>query len=269
MIRSELILPIRWYNDLFNQERFGIDHKPLCEKLLVYKPETLPSFQVKTPSSMLSPSSFRMRNVCVDAEQNYYNRWTEKAANLQEPDALAAFGPYPTQDYIGSPTPITIFQNVCNVFKSVKLDPADYTQNGQPTSMLLPVVNCKQRFTITFDAFKSPSNLFNVAIYNGAILVGVINKPGTYTFDFKTTFNPITILFANFDATEDYFEISYIQSQVLDIFCQTNDIRDIDLDEYLPNLTLFDLANGESVYVFCKPDNNIPIPPGDYYYYLK
>lgn len=269
MIQSELILPIRFYNDLFNQERFSINHKPLCEKLLNYSAKELPHFQLKKNSSMAVPVGFKMRNICTDTEQAFYKRFSESAANLHEPDALNAFGPYPTQSYSPSPSPLQIFTNDCNIFKSIKLDPDDYTPTGQPSTMVINVPNCHQRFKIVFDTFINTA-VFDVRIYSGAGLIATITQAGAYTYDFTPTSGTITIQFRNFNATtEDYFEISYIQSQALDIFYYTNDVRDVDLDQFIPDLTKIELENGKEIYAFCQGINDLIIPKGEYYFFIK
>lgn len=271
MIKSELILPIRFYDDLFNQYRFGNMSEPICEPLLVYPSRQLPHFQIKRTSSLLPPTQFKLRNICVDKDNNYYKVIPEGASNFHSPDAVTYFDGWPEGSYTydnGVDPPesrvVVIAETNCNILKSVVLDPDYYTVNGQPSNMTVQVPVCLQRFKLTVDKFKGN---FEIRIKDNTLVQAIITAPGAYTFDFVATSTFITIQFYNFDATTDYFELSHIQSQVLDLFCFTEDLRDVNLDE--TELKVIPLENGNDLIIYCNESNNYIIPPGDYYYFVK
>jgi len=134
MIKSELILPIRFYDDLFNQYRFGNMSEPICEPLLVYPSRQLPHFQIKRTSSLLPPTQFKLRNICVDKDNNYYKVIPEGASNFHSPDAVTYFDGWPEGSYTydnGVDPPesrvVVIAETNCNILKSVVLNPDYYT----------------------------------------------------------------------------------------------------------------------------------------------
>lgn len=267
MLRSEKILPIRFYDDIFNQTRFTKRCNEICDASLLFPSNELPNFQIKREASLNVVSCFRLRNVCTDIDKGFYKVIPEGAQNMQSNTTF--YDPLPEDAFIvdGIPGPaIPIVEFDCGKMKSIDFDPLHYTASGTYPQLTINTLECMTRFKIVVDKFEDNSGGFQIRVYDWGIATFYgINKPGAYIFEFAPSAN-IVVQFADFKPG-DKFEISYMQAQIMDICCIDSDLRDVELDE--SKIKIIQLEDGTERLVYCGDDTNYNIPPGDYYYFVK
>ena len=265
---SEPILPIRFYNNIYDQRRFNVHCRQSdCAFELVYSANQLPTFQFKRNSKLSLPTNFYLRNICNDLLFNNYKMIPE-GADVFNPSSL--YGSFPLNDIV-SLDPMTgpvygdrPMVNVdCGKMVSVPLtedcDLNAYTYLLVPLGFNDPI---NFQFKIIVDTFYA-SNAFVINLKLDGVVVGSIDSAGTFIFDLT---NPdgnanLEIEFLYYECG-DYFSISYMQGTA-DWFSGpvTNDVQ-LDQDDLivLPN------NDGKDFVVFCG--NNVSNAPDGQYYYV-
>ncbi len=270
MTASELILPTRFYTDIFNQHRFDkdCDYDP-CGAGLVYPSNELPHFQIKRDHSELTVGNFLLRNVCCDANLNYYKVIPQSASIFASNSGN--YWNFPVNEFTpnGGVLPVekSITELDCGVLKSIYFDPNSWTSTGNfPELTGIQIDNpCRIRFKIVVDKFqRAPGSNMEIRIYN-FVTFQSITAPGVYTFDFLSNGNPI-VQFAFYEAG-DMFEISEIQIQIMDIQCAGSCDTDVILDP--DDIQILNLANEKDILVYCPQSTSASVEPGNYYYYVK
>jgi hypothetical protein len=292
MIKSQPILPIRFYDNLYNQDRFNKFHDRRFDTPLCYPASALPSFQFIAPSSTTFPDAFALKKVCD--EDNYYKLLSEGVSNF-EPIAtenyLGGFGNAYEDQYgrikglggyydNGVDPPVGVNHLPIMTFNCGKMKGGDMTyytyipgpNPGSPppwsemqVTGLLP--SNKHNFKLIVERFSAAST-FAIKIYNGlqgGTLLATITKAGIYSYDFIAVTNKLTVVFENYASAGDSYEFSYWQ--VTKHFLSGGAGNDIALDEL--TLQMFELESGEHLIAFCDPLQDYTVPPGDYYYVVR
>ena len=269
MIASELILPTRFYNDLFNQFRFDkdCDYDP-CGSGFVYPTNKLPHFQIKRDASETEVGRVMLRNVCCDADLNFYKNIPQNASIFAS--SSDSYWNLPANEFEpaggGLPVEVDISELSCGKLKSLYFDPNVWVSTGNfPELTGITTGACWVRLKIVVDKIqRAPGSTMEIRVYNN-FTYNAITDAGVYTFDFLSDGAPF-IQFANY-AAGDMFEISEIQVQTLEIDCHGSCDTDVTLDE--DKVTIYHLQNETDRLVYCEQSSNYDIQPGNYYYYIK
>jgi hypothetical protein len=278
MTRSQPILPLRIYDNLFDQQRFN-SHCHNTEQFdLVHPANELPTFQFSRTSSLELPDHFYLRNTCSDPTSNfgYYK---------QIPESAAIFGDYAANEFYGSfPTGAgAIFDNGIDPPSGVILDEflnigcdklypeidEFYTVTSTGAELVVPLTSSVQNYVLKLIVDKivvSVGSSFAIKVYAGTqagTLLGTITTPGIYTFSFNTAATQITLAFGDFTYGDD-FEISYVQ--VTTNTFMAPGASDVVLDE--TKLKVIPMADGTDIIAYCEPNQNYAPAPGYYYYVI-
>lgn len=281
MIKSELILPIRFYDNFFNQERFSRLTEVDCMQYLVYPKNELPSFQLNRNKSLTIPSVFFLKNTCNDGDFNnihLYKKIVDKGADtFTEPIASNFYINYPMTaggiyDNGVDPPSGVLFDfsyTDCGLLKN-KPFPAYTTMDHSSKPEFSFYIDSVNRFKVKIvveEFLLSVGSSFTIDIWNGASGTGTLLKQidavGVYEIDFVSNDNLFTISFNNF-ADDDVFGISYIQAERQD-FSSLSD-GDFELDE--TQLKVIPMTDGKDVISYCETSQNYQVKPGIYYYVI-
>src|SRR5688572_3999849 len=94
MRKSSPILPIAFYDDLFDQQRFN-SHSANADQLeLVYPFNALPHFQLRRTKALTACTKFYLRNVITDLSANY-------GFYKQVPEPASIFSTYAAENFFG------------------------------------------------------------------------------------------------------------------------------------------------------------------------
>lgn len=273
MNRSEPILPIRFYDDLFDQQRFSTECSEFCQLKLLYPSNELPHFQIRRPSKYELPNKFFLRNVCVDESYNYYKVIPEGSAN---------FGGGPSDNFYGAFPKNGSFSDGGGEeqLPFLKIDCANLTSipfNCSVGTMLYSEIQiniddaANYSFKLIVDQlFKSVGSAFVINVSIGGpgaptSLIGSITGPGAYVFDFYTGSGETRLIlsFENMEC-DDNFSISYMQI-MMNLFYDIA-TGDVLLDE--TKLRVIPMSDGTDTIVFCGSfsNNTVSVPKGQYYY---
>lgn len=270
MIKSQPILPIRFYSDLHEQDRFNPFHKRLHLSYLNYPTNEMPKFQITRERSLALPELFVLKNVCSDLP-NY---------NKLVPEQASVFGTPGTNDFFGPITCTAEFDDGvdqylipdfvvaspdCNKLVSAEAPEFVITQN--PHAKLTVPTGSTERFTLKLivDKFDTgPGSIFKMYVRNGATTLDDITAPGVYTYNFESNGSDTTIEFESF-GFGDLFVISYLQ-------CIQETGETIFLKDYTLNhdeLEVRNTTNLTDIIGWCGPSLNYNVNPGEYYYMIK
>lgn len=279
MIKSEPILPIRFYDDLFDQQRFNFHCKDNCQFELKYPSNELPFFQFTRNKKYQLPDLFFLRKACTDDLYKYYKDIPEAASNFGGYDsdnfylpaqpfprgAIIHLDGHPHGDDYGIPDFLTLnceklVPNLANVPPNAIVYSSD---------LIIPLSDeTGYEFKIIVDKFVNNSSTFFIKIYSDDVnLIGVIDHPGIFYFPFVSSANntpgpQIKLVFENF-TNQDYFEISYVQA-TLTTYITSIFTGDIQLDETL--LKVVPMNNGKDIITYCGDYKYYNVPDGLYYY---
>ena len=287
MIKSEPILPIRFYDDLFDQHRFNVHCNKTQQIELVYPTNRLPHFQLRRTSKLTSPSMFFLRNVCHDVSENnvgfgtihnYYQELPEAASIFSNYAATELFDAFPpTQGAIvdnGSDPPygtvIPIGKITCRGLSNAD-KPDDTALVATPYGYFdIPLASASQKykFKIVVDKFvRSPGSTFKIKLLTdtaaGTDVIGEITEAGVYHFDFTSTTSFLSVVFVDISLDDEY-DISYVQVSI-DKFDSIL-LQDYELDE--TKIKIQPMKNGTDILIFCEAQTNRAITPGTYYYVI-
>lgn len=280
MIKSERILPIRIYDNLFDQNRFNIncpDDK--CGTELVFPTNELPMFQFTRQASLEAPTLLYLKSTCDDyfivggqIFRKFQKQVPEQASVFMEPTSSNFYQNYPPQVTLISSDPFAVspiqadFTTVsCNnlVPKIVggsyhydttfALNPAFILNVNSNTSKFI--------FKIIVEKFKSTAG-FRINIYTGVDLIKEINSTGNYEFEFTSTSFDVSVEFQGFIGGDD-FAISYIQVQNIDYTFIGQDSVQINAG----NLKVLPTGSTDII-TYCGDTSDYNAPAGIYYYVI-
>ena len=277
MNKSEPILPLRFYDDLFDQQRFSkfcadcVD----CQLNLVYPSNDKPHFQFTRKSKLTVPTMFYLRNTCRDKEFLNYKVIPEAASNFSTVEATDFFGEFPKGGIYHIPDAghgddISAFAIDINCGNLVPAQPRQDCAYVLSSAFITVPVSDNQlyKFKLVVDKlFKSTGSAFVIKIYTGGVggsLIAAITAPGVYIYDiFTYGDSDITVAFEAMECDDD-FSISFIQATTM--LFDTNLTGDIILDH--TKLRVVPMSDGTDIVVYCGDfsNNTISIPNGDYYY---
>lgn len=279
MEKSYPILPLRIYDDLFDQHRFN-PHTQNTEAFdLVYPANELPTFQFSRTSSLDLPDHFYLRNTCNDPGANfgYYKQVPESAGVFGDYAANEFYGAFPKSagaiydNGIDPPSGTTIddFLNIScdNLVPQIE---EFYTISSMGAELVLPLTGSVANYSVKIIVDKiviSGGSTFSIKIYAGTqsdLLLGTITTPGIYNYSFTSgVYSQVTLAFGNFTYGDD-FKISYAQVFVNSFVTPLG--SDIVLDE--TKLKVLPMANGKDIVAYCEPNQNYGPAPGYYYYVI-
>lgn len=224
MIKSSPILPLRFYDDIFDQQRFNVHSAKSDQVDLVFPANELPHFQLRRPKSLSAVQKIFIRKVCEDIAYHYgYYKQIPPPADVFSTFAAENFYPgLPEAGGIfdngvdppaGGVTPIAKYD--CNKLVNEEVDPS-WTLSGTPGEFVFPVTGHPADYSlkIIVDVFKNISGSFSLKVYSGSssgTLLGTISAVGTYIYDFTSAGSNVTIVFDNYQPG-DSFAISYLQA---------------------------------------------------------
>lgn len=276
MTISDKILPIRFYDSLYDQNRFNKTCHDTCQFDLVYPASKLPHFQLKRNSVFGPPSKMFLRNVCNDIDYNYYKEIPEGADSfcnkaLSE-DFYNQVFPYqmipvettsPAASYL-----IDLFDIDCCKIKMVSSQipnnpTVSYVAFLNPTIVIPIASNTDQyHFKIIVDKLIGTST---IKVFNGTILLGIITAAGSYEYTFTSSATNITLMFDTL-SYGDYLEINYVQATRL----MFDTVLTNDVNLYPSDIHVINLNDGTDVLVYCATTSYTSnINTGKYYYVIK
>lgn len=274
MIRSQPLLPIRFYDDLFEQDRFNKFFQ-ITHTNLYHPVSELPHFQITRNRSLNEPTKFILRNICSDIYSNYYKVVPEGVfANNQS--FLNFFSSFPEAGFIfddgvhppsGTVKPIAEIN--CGKLVNTTLG-GFYTYSSGVGVIELPIELSRYDVKINVDKLvRSFGSTFKLDVYlgdNTGLLLDSITKSGSYTYNINNpTESKISIYFDNYVVDNDLFEISDLQA-VIYATDKASYITDVNLD--VNSLSVFD-SEESGIISYCQPSVNLELNPGEYYYIVE
>lgn len=272
MIISDKILPIRFYDNLYDQNRFSKNCHETCQFDLVYPAHKLPNFQFRRDAIFALPSKMYLRNICTDQLYDYYHEIQEGVDSFCNESLCDSFyrQSFPIKEITGytmEGTPIYgpndgLLLDCCKL-KGGTLSGAYALSDivvTLPTSSPL-----KRKVKIIVDKFVSTAG-FSIKLYNNSILFATITAAGIYEFEFTDAgTGEFTIKFPSY-VIGDYFEISYLQTTVN--YFETLLSQDIELSAN--DISVTNMIDQTDILTYCSPNSYTSnIPNGKYYYVVK
>lgn len=268
MIRSQAILPIRFYSDRHDQDRFHrLIQKP-CKSMLNYPTNGLPSFQITREQALTTPDSFWLKNVCNDSP-TYEKIVPEQASNFGNPGTYEFFGPMlcdgiydngvdPPNGFIEHPFAASdcgrLIGNADMQFRTLT--------SGVPF-IEIPTSGSWHTLKIIVDKFVNNGS-FSIQIVNGASLIDTITSTGVFTYYFIPSGSTVKISFDNYEGAANAFELSYIQLVKEVLF----PYYDTDLQLSIGDLQIFTTRDDRDIITWCNAADYNP-SPGEYYYLIR
>lgn len=276
MKKSEPILPLPIYDDLFDQQRFNSLCDPDCQQQLIFATSELPFFQFLRDKSLKTATQLYLRNACRDKEVSFYKLVPENITNY-EGNFKDYFTNYPRiggifDDGVNPPfgglEPIAEID--CGTLKSIELSP--YWSVVSPAKLVITNVfpGIKVYFKIIVDNFFR-TGTFAIKIFSGEetdTLIGTITQSGIFNFELTSdiTNQKITIYFEDY-ASGDSFTISHIQAGYINPLDLQLFLDDVPMDE--TKIKIKQLRTGKDVVTYCEGQIDYAPEPGDYYYILN
>lgn len=292
MIKSELILPLRIYDNFYDQRRFEKTCQDVegCEQEFIVSSAEMPKFQFKRESSLHEPVSLILRNICKDPLYKYYKIAPEGADTFNSHGkSTAVYGAFPKTQLArvdqsspptDAPAPIVTF-NDCGGITMGDLTGFDFSVGvvgGDPALLVLPGLDAilpipyKYLLKLTVDEFEAGGgNTFEIRVYNGDPVTGelllTITAAGDYGLEFHAVNgNNITLEFYSPQIDSNYV-ISYLQVTSLTPTRLGAGSGDFAMDEAV--MKIHQLADGNDIVTFCADNTDYKIPAGTYYYILN
>ena len=277
MIVSDKALPIRFYDNLYDQNRFNSLCHDNCQLELVYPQSRLPQFQFKRDAIFGLPDNLFLRNVCNDLP-NYYREIPEGADNFCNSVLSSSFYQantgsqyFPWEVALETTIPpanylVDLFDVNCCSFKML---PNNIPNNPTVSYIALsnPILTFpissntkKYHFKICVDKLIGTST---IQVKNGVTLLGIISAAGTYDFYFTSGANDINLTFDTISFGDD-LQISYMQAYLLDF----DGIITGDVALNSSYLSVANLKDGTDIITNCLEDTSQFIVPEGMYYYI-
>lgn len=290
MRKSELLLPLRIYDNLFDQHRFHTPCEPLheCAPPLYVPTHLLPQFQFTRTSSLEVPLRLTMRNICVDDQFGYYKVIPPSAAIFNPQSSY--WGAFPKREdgvFDNGSGPqdaqFTIFAlapcgGVKNGDWSMVNTPGDFTPTGG-TRAVLEATGVSSgagwyHVKLVVETFvQSSGSSFKLLLvngdYNGSyVVVQEITAAGIYEFDFDPTLTALQLVAQDWDA-DDEFLVTEFQCSLLNPALYSGHIDDRALDT--TKIKIIKLADevDKDVIVYCGDTADYAPVPGVYYYIIE
>lgn len=273
MRKSEPILPLPIYTDLFDQYRFSsLCDDGGCQQELIYPTNEMPFFQFVRDKTLQTATQLVARNICSDKSSNYYKLIPEYIT-MTEDKYLGHFNTYPIaggiyDDGVNPPFggTTTIAKIDCGKLVNENVD-SNWTFSSDATIDItgIPNTNTKVHFKISVDHLKRAST-FSIKIYSGADLIGTITSAGVYNYTYASTSNTITVEFTDY-APGDEFEISHMQARYVNPLNYAGYVTDISLDA--TKIKIKQIDNDRDVITYCEGAKDYNVKPGTYYYILN
>lgn len=280
MIVSELILPLRFYNNLYEQSRFQKEHSENeCRSDLNYPTNQLPSFQITRDNSLNLPTQLYLKKVCSETSPGAW-KVVPQGANIFSPlQARSFFGDFPkTRGAIidnGSDPPFGALVKMVDlkdcggIGQALDLNfPYIDSWTTDPAEINFPVQNIKYVLKIVVDKFKNQGGTFRIKIYDGTItdtLLLSIEESGIYDLTFTATNGNICIQFFDQDPDNEFL-ISYLQVTAWNQLDVILSLTDVELNDNA--VQVIGLQDGRQIIFYCEEGDYSP-EPGEYYYLLK
>lgn len=272
MRTSELILPLRIYTDLYDQQRFNVHCSTAEQYRMVYPQNALPHFQYFKEGPGAAPTDFYLRKLCADFETEYRKIIPELQSNFGDDDfytfTQAGFvdndgGPHSANQHM-----LDLLEVRCGKLTQIVIDPVAYIASGNYAKMVIPLPTpiAKFHFKMVVEKFyQQTGSSFSIKVYTGGTsgtLLDTITKSGIYNYDFTSASDDITVVFNAWEVSDE-FEISYVQ-----VTWATLDGTMILNETELKNVHV---AADKDITAFCRPANADPyiVAPGDYYYVIN
>lgn len=277
MKKSEPILPLPIYDDLFDQQRFSSLCDPDCQQQLIFPTNALPSFQFVRDSSLEVPTMLILRNACRDKTANFYKVIPE-GWGMYDQKFIDTFGELPQVGAIydnGIDPPegriATMGQTDCGVLKEKAL-PQYYSiaDPDLPSTLVLTnaIGSAKIHFKISVDLFYRQT-AFTIKIYDGTdntgVLIGTISAAGVYNYDFTSVNGAIALVFDDY-LDGDKYSISHMQASFWNPAEMQLFVDDTIVD--YSGITVKQTALNKDIVTYCDITSQYPLLPGDYYYIL-
>jgi hypothetical protein len=286
MRKSELILPIRIYDDLYEQRRFNkICDDDGCDQEIIVASNELPFFQFTRDSSLQVATQLLLRNVCADKQAGFYKLLSENESNFTPgPDPSGLIWNASKSYVLTGPPPegrvFTIFQygdcgglsngDLTDLGDLSGVTPVSSDQANIQLQGFIPSFANKYRVKLVVDKFiQTGGSSFQINVYNGdpgGTVIDTITAPGVYVWEFFALAGHITIEFADVQFGDEWV-LSSIQGTHLAPNLFNGYTTDKSIDETKVKIT--QLADGRDLVVYCEPSNNYHPEPGVYYYILQ
>lgn len=270
MNRSQPILPIRFYSDVYDQDRFNLFHKKLISSNLNYPPNQLPSFQAQRPVGLSTITAFTLRNICNEPADDY-KIIPEQASNFGEPGASDFFGVIKSSTYYdnGVDPPegrlnVPIAEYSCGKLMSIAIPYQVTTSPFGALTISTSLTNYYSLKVIIDKLQKVGGSDFSIKVKNGTTLLDQITKPGVYNYYFLSNGSDTTVEFDLFE-DGDEFSVSYIQCSIEPVTSLF--LSDVQLDH--TDLDLITTTNNVDVISWCDNNQNYNVSPGSYYYIIQ
>lgn len=289
MRKSELILPIRIYDDLYEQRRFNKTcDDDGCDQEIIVASNELPFFQFTRDSSLQVATQLLLRNVCSDKQAGFYKMLSEHESNFTPGTDPIGLIWNPSKTYVldGPPPESRVFEifqfGECGGLSNGDLTdlgdlsaatPATPDQANIQLQGFIPSFSNKFRVKLVVDKFiQTSGSSFQINVYNGDAgdpIIETITAPGVYVLEFFALAGHITIEFADVQFGDEWV-LTSIQGTHLAPNLYNGYLTDKAIDETKVKIT--QLADGRDLVVYCEPTftmNNYHPDPGVYYYILQ
>lgn len=275
MIITKKILPIRFYDNIFEQDRFNKLHDRSKDSPLVYPVNDLPHFQITRTSSLITPENFIIKKVCN--EDDYYGKLVpEGPSNFETVSSESFFEGFPKvaaavyDNGVDPPQgvldgPVADIDN-CNRLSNANCQFYTFSLTGDQAEIKVTTLGgLRHKLKLVVEKFEDNSAGFTIKVLNGIQGVGAtlqtITAPGIYEIPFTAASTQVSIVFHNFQCG-DIFSISHIQ--LASDPMSSLSVGDISLAD--GDLRILKKTDGEDIVAFCSNSTTSTIEPGDYYY---
>lgn len=236
---SSIITPFRWYNKYYQQHRWDIECKSVCDFQLITDTRHLLPFQIKRPPSFALITDWILRPCCNDSESpmlslsesNFVENWSENSAWVLNQGCAGGMCANTGSGFEDSTT----------------------CYNG---------LTIGQTYTVTFNVSNfsahGPLELF---IQNGATVLNTYTSDGVYTVTFTATGTNFCFGFTG-NEPGDIICVDSVQ------FVQAFSVSETDIVLKEDDLVLFNVGDFDIIN-YCGADLGGSIAPGCYYSVIK
>lgn len=236
---TSIITPFRWYNKYYQQHRWDVECKSVCDFQLITDQRHLLPFQIKRAPSFATITDWILRPCCNDSESPLLNNTQSNFIDSWSPNIAWVLN----QGCAGG---------MC----------ANTSQGFEDTTTCYNGLVIGKTYTVTFNvsAFSTHSD-FELFIQNGATVLNTYTSDGVYTVTFTATANNFCFGFTS-NTPGDVLCLDSVQ------FVQAFSVSETDivLTEYdlvLFNAGTFDVIN------YCGSDLSLSVPVGCYYSVIR
>lgn len=240
---SSLISPFRWYDKYYQQNRWDIECRTVCEFKLITDRRHLLPFQFKRPSSLATITSWVLRRCCDDPTPLLL---TEQESIFAAPSWVPANDAW-------------IPQNCGGITANVDHEGSDNTITYD--QLTIGMTYTVQFFVNEFLDVTDDGIGVSLQVKSGATVLQTIDSAGTYEITFRAMSSEFTF---NYQGVGFGDLLSIRSVQFTQIFIpNANDV--------ILNTAMLSLFNaGDSDYImYCGQDLGLSIPEGCYYSIIK